>query len=107
MDAVEIMLTVKTRMWREGKTWIADCPALGVVVQMDTEAAARKEFGVVVKSVLEISKEQGTFAQLMQHAASHPETLWQPVQHRTKMVEVGVPVPVSYLAGQYAQQKAA
>ncbi|MES2885168.1 MAG: hypothetical protein V4709_10205 [Pseudomonadota bacterium] len=107
MNPVEVNLKVKTRIWREGKHWIADCPALGVVVQMDSERAARREFALLVTEIFAMSQADGSFDDLVKHAAKHPETLWEPAEHKSKTVDVNVPVPLSYLAGRHAQQKQA
>lgn len=77
MSPVEINLKVRARLYKQGKWWIADCPALGVVVQMETAKAAEKEFALVLQGVLEISKEDGTFDELMRHASAQREIQWE------------------------------
>lgn len=106
-NAIEIVVNVKTRIWREGKAWIADCPALGVVVQMDSAKAVQAEFRQVVSAVLDMNREQGTLPELLRYAAAHPETLWTPVDAAAKTIDVEVPLPVSYLVAAHVQQKAA
>lgn len=94
MTPVTVTLSVKARIWREGRLWVADCPALGVTSQGKSERDARSNFRGALELAFEVSRDRGSFDALMVHAAAHPETLWDSVED-SELAEFSLPMPLS------------
>lgn len=95
MEPVTVSLSIRVRIWREGRLWVADCPALGVTSQGKTEREAKANFGEALEAAIEVSRDMGALDALLAHAASHPETLWDEIDDDYRMTDFALQMPLS------------
>lgn len=94
MSPVSVQLSIRVRVWREGRLWVADCPALGVVSQAGSQRAAKRAFEEALQASLETSRDLGTLDELLRHAAAHPESLWESVP-KAELTDVRLEMPLT------------
>lgn len=93
---MKMTLDVAVTLNREGRTWVASCPALRMASQGETQAEALMMFKEAAQLNFEVISERGNLAEVLAEAAKHGGVSIKTRPGQTAR-KISMPVPVRLL----------